>query len=161
LTFTVPAVFDAKADGGDETEHTNQLPLITDGDPTTCWTTEAYTGDYVPAHKPGVGVVVDLGGASTLVTLTLTMGITPVGLSVMVPQGDAGKVDAAPMDSVKQWRSVLDVTVDASPQTLTLPAGETSRFVLLYITKLPDLPGKAPLKQTSICQLAITGNTAG
>jgi eukaryotic-like serine/threonine-protein kinase len=42
---------------GDGSEHPDQVPLATDGDPSTYWTTETYRSFM----KPGVGIVLDAG----------------------------------------------------------------------------------------------------
>ena len=150
--------FDPQADGGDTHEHPEKLPFVIDGDPGTCWTTETYGTGYLPGTKPGVGLLLDFGAATSISTLTLTMYSTPVGMSVMVPKGDAAKTDTAPMTSVTDWSSVLDITVDATPQTLTLPDGTVSRFVLLYFTKLPPFPLQDGYTQAGVCEVTVTGN---
>ena len=149
--------FNPKEDGGDGNESPDQVALATDGDPTTCWTTRAYPDDYIPTKKPGVGLVLDFGSATTVSSLTLTMGAVPVNLSVMVPSGDAAQTDTAPMTSVTEWTSVLDTTVSTQPETLTLPDGTKTRFVLIYLTKLPEAEGGNSIQQTSICEVKATG----
>jgi len=148
---------DNTTDKGDGHENPDQVGLAIDGDPTTCWTTRAYPDDYIPKSKPGVGLILDFGSATTVSTLTVTMGAVPVNLSVMVPSGDAAQTDTAPMDTVKSWTSVLDTTVVDQPATLNLPDGTKSRFVLLYLTKLPEVPDVNAIQQTSICEVTATG----
>jgi len=154
---TAVSDFNPTADKGDGHESPDQVGLATDGDPTTCWTTRAYPDDYIPTSKPGVGLVLDFGSATTVSSLTLTMGNVPVNLSVMVPSGDAAQTDTAPMTSVTEWTSVLDTTVDAQPATLTLPDSTKTRFVLIYLTKLPEVQGGNAIQQTSICEVTATG----
>ncbi|MCL2490802.1 MAG: protein kinase family protein [Propionibacteriaceae bacterium] len=149
--------FNPTADKGDGHENPDQVALATDGDPASCWTTRAYPQDYIPTSKPGVGVVLDFGSATTVSSLTLTMGAVPVNLSIMVPSGDAAQTDTAPMTSVTDWTSVLDTTVSTQPETLTLPDGTTTRFVLIYLTKLPEAEGGNGIQQTSICEVTATG----
>jgi len=152
-TVSAVSAFNPKDDGGDGNESADQVPLATDGDPTTCWTTRAYPTDYIPTSKPGVGLVLDFGTAMTVSSLDLTMGVVPANLSVMVPTGDAAQTDTAPMTSVKDWTSVLDTTVSTQPATLTLPDGTVTRYVLLYLTKVPAAPGSTTIQQTGICEV--------
>ena len=151
-------VFDPVADGGDTRENDEQLPSITDGNPATCWTTETYGAGYLPGKKPGIGLMLDFGAATSIRTLTLTVASTPMDLSVMVPQGDAAQTDTAPMTSVTDWSRVMGATIDTVPQTLTLPDKTTSRFVLLYFTKLPPFPLQANYTQGGVCEVSVTGN---
>jgi len=157
VTVTAVAALNATADGGDGSESPDQVSLATDGDPSTCWTTRTYPADYIPSTKPGVGLVLDFGTATAVATLDVTVGTTPVDVSVMIPQGDAAHTDTAPMTSVKDWTSVLDTTISTQPATLTLPNDPRTRFVLLYLTKLPDVPDKGPFQQASICEVTATG----
>jgi len=157
MPLTAVSDFNPTADKGDGHEDPDHVGLATDGDPTTCWTTRAYPDDYIPTQKPGVGLVIDFGSTATVSSLTLTMGTVPVNLSVMVPAGDAAQTDTAPMDSVKSWTSALDTTVTTQPQTLTLPDNTKTRFVLLYLTQLPEVQGGNAIQQTSICEVTATG----
>ena len=150
--------FDPVADGGDTKEHPDQLPAVTDGIPATCWWTETYGTGYLPAKKPGVGLMLDFSEAKTISSLTLTFASTPVGLSVMLPQGDAAKIDTAPMTSVTDWTSVLDATITDIPQTLTLPEQTTSRFVMLYFTQLPPFAGQDGYSQAGVCDVTALGH---
>jgi len=156
MPLTALADFNPTADKGDGHENADQVPLATDGDPTTCWTTRAYPVGYIPGSKPGVGLVLDFGSAVTVSSLTLTMSTVPVDMSIMVPTGDAAQTDTAPMDSRSQWASVLDTTVTTQPQTLALPDATKTRFVLLYLTKLPQISG-SDTEKTGICEVTATG----
>jgi len=158
VRVTALTEFDPVTDGGDTKEHPDQVPLAIDGDPTTCWYTETYGADYLPGKKPGVGLVLDFGVATKIATVTLTVDTTPVTMSVMVPKGDAAQIDTAPMASVTDWTNVMDATIDAIPQTLTLPSTVTSRYVLLYFTKLPPFAMAEGYTQAGVCEITATGN---
>jgi len=51
--------YDPKGDGGGENEA--QIPLLTDNNPATSWTTVCYQSKYF-GSKGGVGIVVQLSG---------------------------------------------------------------------------------------------------
>lgn len=155
LPISAITEMDATADGGDGQENSSQVPLATDGQTDTCWTTEQYPANYIPNNKPGVGLVLDLGESRHLATLSVTFGTVPAGVSVMVP--DDQSLDAPPLDSVTNWTMLTTATVDSSPQTITLPDGTTTRFVMLYFTSLPTATDRADRVQGVVCEVTATG----
>ena len=155
LPITAVTEMDAKTDGGDGKEHPDQVPLATDGQTDTCWTTEQYPASYIPDKKPGVGLVFDLGESHHLSTLSLTLGTVPVGMSVMAPSDQ--RLDAPPLGSVDDWQILKTVTVDASPQTIILPADTATRFVMLYFTSLPTATDRSDRVQGVVCEVTATG----
>jgi len=149
-------VADNNTDKGDGHESAAEVGLAIDGDPSTCWVTRAYPDDYIPTKKPGVGLILDFGAPVTVSSLDVTIDALPVNLSVMVPAIDP-QTDTAPMDTVKSWTSVLDTTVSDQPATLNLPDNTKTRFVLIYLTKLPEVQGGNAIQQTGICEVTANG----
>lgn len=144
ITIVSARVFDPSNDGGDQQENDAMVPLAYDGNPTTGWTTENYhTADYIPSHKPGVGLVFDLGETRTITSLTVTVDALPTILGVYVPAADAATVTTPPMDSVASWQELTTVSPASKTTTLTLTATD-SRFVLLYISQLPPAATGSP-----------------
>lgn len=156
-TIVVSAVseLDAPADGGDGQEHHDQVGLAADGDPATCWTSEQYAAGYIPQVKPGVGLVLDLGAASHLATITATISVAPLGVSVMVPSDQSLK--SPPLDTVRSWTSLVDVTLTGTTQTVVLPEGTNTRFVMFFFTDLAPVAGKSNRVQASLCEVTATG----
>ncbi|WP_369130494.1 hypothetical protein, partial [Modestobacter roseus] len=77
-------VFDPFGDG--EPENDDDVPLTTDGDPATAWSTLTYRGSADFGNlKPGVGVVYDLGSEQSVAGVQLRTG-TP-GATVEVRTG--------------------------------------------------------------------------
>lgn len=146
---------DAVADGGDSKDHPDQVPLATDGDSTTCWTSEVYATGYIPTNKPGIGLVFDLASSKSLASMTITFGAVPISYSIMVPNDQT--VDAPPLDTVQSWSSLADVTSREMTVTLNLPANTTTRFVMLYFTNLPAAVDKDNRVQASVCEVTATG----
>jgi len=157
LTITAITELDARADGGDGQDNPDQVPLATDGLVSTCWTSERYVIDYIPTKKPGIGLVFSLDGAPQITTMTLTLVAVPAGLSIMIP-ADA-TLQSPPLDTVKDWTSVLDTTVDTSPQEITLPDGTSAHFIMLYFTNLPRSPDRPDRVQASVCEVSAIGLT--
>ena len=101
----------------------------TDGDQATFWSTESYSSPAFGNLKPGVGLVLDAGGAVKLGSITVTTD-TP-GYTALIMAGDS---EAGPFsdDSSSQ-------TVGAST-TFSLN-GASARYYVIWITRLP--PGDA------------------
>jgi hypothetical protein len=113
---------------GDRTEHPEEVPAATDGDPSTYWTTEGYQS----FSKPGVGIVLDAGRSVELSQLTTTSD-TP-GFTAKIQASnrpDGGFVDVS-----------NDDTVEAST-TFDL-AGGKYRYYLIWIT---DPNGRAHINE--------------
>ncbi len=126
LPVTSGAVFDPFGDG--ESENGDEVPLAFDGDPTTAWTTLTYRGSPAFGNlKPGVGVLLDLGSAQPVGTVTVTT--TTPGIAVEVRTGDTaeGDLDSFPV--------AASGTVDGTAG-LALAEPVTTQFVLVWVTSL-------------------------
>jgi eukaryotic-like serine/threonine-protein kinase len=79
---------------GDSTEHPEDVPAATDGDPATSWTTETYQS----FTKPGVGIVLDAGSQVELSELTVatdTPGFTAEIRASNEPDGGFQRVSGS------------------------------------------------------------------
>ena len=130
--------FDPVADGGEQGENPKQVPLATDGDPNTAWHTQDYFGSPKMANlKPGTGLLLDLGQATDVRSVALTLVGEPTAVQLMAPT-DLNATDP-PMDTVKHWQ-VLASNEAAGPQTtLSLPQPVHTRYVMVYLTSLPKV----------------------
>jgi eukaryotic-like serine/threonine-protein kinase len=119
-------VFDPGGDG--QPENDKAVPLALDGDPATAWSTLTYQGSPAFGNlKDGVGLLLDLGSAQAVGSVTLTTD-TP-GATVEIRTGDAaGKrlddFDAGPADTLQ---GNTDLAFDKPV---------TARYVLVWITGL-------------------------
>lgn len=128
--------FDPEANGGNDEENPDLVPLAFDGDPATGWPTLRYHNDpNFGRLKPGVGLILDLGDVHTISSVDLLFETAGSNVEIRVPADEA--VASAPMTSEAEWRIVG--TQDAVPTeaTLAVEAGTTSRYVMVYITSLP------------------------
>jgi hypothetical protein len=119
-------VFDPEGDG--EPENVNDVPLAFDGDTATSWSTLTYRGSPAFGNlKPGVGLLLDLGGPQALSGVTLSS--TTPGAVVEIRTGDepGGNLDDFPV--------VADGTLEDSTD-FAFDEPVTSRFVLVWITGL-------------------------
>lgn len=133
--------FDPEADGGNGEELPEQAALAIDGKPATVWTTMRYRGSpKLGLLKPGVGLVVDLGEPVDVTKVVLTLQGRPTNLQILVPtQNPEG--DQAPMNSVDQWRVVASANNAGTTATLSPQHVVRTRFVLVYLTSLPNVGG--------------------
>jgi len=130
--------FDPRADNGNGEEHPDQVNNAIDGDPSTGWSTMQYLNNpQLGGLKPGVGLVLDLGKPVKLGEVEVTFAAAGETVELRVPEKEA--TDRAPMDRQAQWKTVATVE-NTSEQAVLKPTEEvTSRYVLVYLTKLPEV----------------------
>jgi serine/threonine-protein kinase len=108
--------------GDNHTEHSEQVPLATDGNPATFWTTENYNS----FTKPGVGIVLDAGGPVVVTSIrvrTDTPGFTG--------EIRAGNNLTGPFTAVSGSGTVGGVT------TFEVHSSAPMEYYVIWITKLP------------------------
>jgi len=126
--------------GSDGSENPKQAPLAIDGDPDTAWTTSRYFGSAeLGGLKDGVGLVVDLGGPREISSLRILLGTGPTNLSVYVAKDDA----TDPPTRIRDLTETAVVEGAGSDATVSLPSDVISRYVVVWLTELPELePGQ-------------------
>ena len=146
--------FDPDADGGNGEENPNDIAKAWDKNPKTAWTTLTYLNQAkLGGLKPGVGLVVDLGQEVEVRSVKLTLQGSPTAVAIMVP---ATKVAGSkpPMDSVKQWRQVSSAGKAGTSVTLTPKAPTSTRYLLVYLTSLPNVGGNK--YRGAIAEISVT-----
>lgn len=130
--------FDPEADGGNEEENPNLVALAWDGKTNTAWKTLVYRGSpNLGRLKPGVGLVVDLGQTQKVGGVTVTLDGGPTDVSIWTPASASS--NQPPMNSIKSWTRAAGRN-GANGATVLKPAAATSsRYVLVYLTKLPQI----------------------
>ncbi len=138
-THAIVAVrdFDPKADGGDGVENSDLASRATDGSRSTAWTTERYgrSAEFNGA-KPGAGLIVDLGTPMKVGRVRINLGSGVTAGEILVPKDRTAS--SPPLKSVKKWARVAAIPMSSDEVTITLDTPETTRFVLVYLTSLPD-----------------------
>lgn len=130
---------------GDGAENPDRINLSFDGQPGTTWPTLQYQSTALFGNiKPGVGIVYDLGSEQTISTIDLVT--TMPGATVEVRTGGAasGTIDQFP---------VVAGPVELQTNTsIPIPDGTTTRYVLVWITKLVPQQGyfQAALSEVTI-----------
>jgi putative peptidoglycan lipid II flippase len=131
-------VFDPEGDGH---ENEDLAPLAVDGNERTFWRTEHYKRFF----KKGVGLVLDAGrslGLSRVVVKTDTRGSSA--------QIRLGNSPAGPFHAVSAARPLTGTT------TYTLNKGAAGRFVVIWITALPQDLREAHITEVQATRL-VTG----
>jgi hypothetical protein len=129
----IAGVRDFDPQGGNG-ENPGQTTLATDGDPGTAWTTLRYTQQLGPGGlKTGVGLVLDLGATHDVGEVDLTLVGSPTSVSIYV--SDAPPVKVAGLDAA------VSQDVTGTQGTLTLDRAASGRYVVVWLTKLPKVPG--------------------
>jgi hypothetical protein len=115
--------------GGDGAE-LDGAALAADGNSATAWKTDVYTrpnfGDI--AGKVGMGVRVDLGEAKSVRKVTVRLG--SAGATLELRRGSGG-------DDPEAYRTVATREDADQSVTFTVPAGDSDRYGLVWITSLP------------------------
>jgi len=126
VPITAADVYDPQGDG--EPENSGDVQLAYDGDPSTSWSTLEYRGSPAFGNlKDGVGLLLDLGQAQDLASVTLTS--TAPGATVEIRTGDSADGD---LDS---FAVAADGTIEDDTE-LAFEKPVSARYVLVWITGL-------------------------
>ena len=131
LTGVKARDFDPQSGNG---ENPQEAPLAVDGDPATGWTTLRYVQQFGPTGlKSGVGLVLDLGASHDVSEVDLTTVGSPTSVSVYVTP-----TNPANLDGLKVSGSTV---VAGTRGSVSLDQPATGRYVVVWLTKLPAVPG--------------------
>lgn len=114
---------------GDGQEHPGDIGKAMDNDPSTIWSTLTYRRNAAFGNlKPGVGLIFDLGRPTTVGSVKIQTTLPGTDVQVRIGTDTAGALESYPL--VGQASGVDAIT------TITLRPGITSRYYLVWITKL-------------------------
>ncbi|MSO41330.1 MAG: serine/threonine protein kinase [Solirubrobacterales bacterium] len=115
---------------GDGEEHSDELSLPIDGNPTgTAWSTETYTDESM-SGKRGVGIYVNAGTPVTAEAVQVRSAVGGWDAEVRSAPGD----DSAPQ-ALDGWTVVGAATDVGTRETIPIDDPQPSRFYLVWITK--------------------------
>ena len=132
------ASFDPPPQGSGD-ENPAEAHLAIDGDPSTVWRTLTYFGGPTfGGTKRGVGLVLDLGTATDVRMVKVTLVGSPTSLQLRAAPAGA---TTAPTGSATAY-SLVSTLKGAGPQaTFTLRQPVTTRFLLVWLTSVPKVSG--------------------
>jgi hypothetical protein len=123
---------------GDGEENPDETSLATDGKDDTGWRTLTYRGNpQLGGLKSGVGLVLDLGSEQEVgsVELHLVGSPTDVELFATAPGDDDPPAELA------DARRVSAATADGTTVILRVDPSQRTRFLVVWLTKLPPVTG--------------------
>jgi serine/threonine protein kinase len=127
--------FDPEGDGA---ENPDQVALAIDGKPDTGWRTLTYRGNpQLGGLKSGVGLVLDLGSEQQVGSVEVSLVGSPTDVELFAtPPG----VNDPPAD-LADARRIAGTTVDSTTGILRADPEQRTRFLVVWLTKLPAATG--------------------
>lgn len=129
-TVTATA-FDPTGDGG---EHSDEAARAVDKDPATAWTTEGYHQQFGSGFKPGVGLVLDLGSSRSVASVEVEVEGGPTTIQLLA----AGETPPKTVEGLAKAASGNG----SGTITLTPKKAVDSRYVVLWLTSVPQVDGE-------------------
>ncbi|WP_026120711.1 protein kinase family protein [Nocardiopsis potens] len=120
-------VYDESGDG----DHADKAGLTIDGDASTAWKTSTYQGPDFGRLKPGIGIVLDMGGSVEVHRADLNLGGGGHDVEILVG-------DSAERDSMTVAGKASGATGETS---IELDDPAEGRYVLVWFTDIPQVDG--------------------
>ncbi len=137
IPVTGAVSFDPPPDGSGD-ENPAEVPFAIDGDPTTTWSTLVYYSAPTFGSKTGVGLVLDLGAPKDVGQVKVTLVGAPTTLQLRAAPASAS---SAPTGSVNQYTLLKTATATGTTATFALDQPAKTRFLLVWLTSVPKVPG--------------------
>ena len=135
--LAISEVSDFDPEGDPPEENPDLTRLAVDGKPGTAWETLTYRGNpKLGGLKSGVGLRLDLGKATRVGQVRLTLLGSPTSVQILAAPG----ADTAPT-STDGLRTVASDDGAGTEATLTLKKPVTTRWLVVWLTSLPAVPG--------------------
>jgi hypothetical protein len=153
ITLTAGQIRIVDPPRGDRTEGDN-VDRMVDGDQNTGWHTSKYNSAPFGHLKPGMGVLIDLGKPTNVANLKADFADPGATVAVEIGDTDPGDTSAGDGKIVRTYKMIGEPRQAHS--TEVFPIGQTTRYVLLWITSLPPAGSQFPDRyQVTIDEIAI------
>jgi serine/threonine protein kinase len=127
--------FDALNPTGDPgDENSNLAENVLNGNPAG-WSTQYYDSAHFGDLKPGTGLILNMGRAVTVSSVTVTFG-NGAGADVQIKEGDSDVRSSANLYSMTTVAKANDV---AGIWTFTVQRKVTDQYIVIWFTKLPPM----------------------
>ncbi len=134
----ISGVRDFDPQGDPSTENPETTGNAIDGDPATSWTTLTYRGNpALGGLKDGVGLLVDLGRDVEVGSVRVQLKGAPTTFEVYTAAKDISQFPT----SLDALTKVGGATATGERATVTLDPTPTTRYVLVWLTRLPAADG--------------------
>ena len=135
-------------------ENSQAAAAAIDGNPATKWTSQYYLSPVFGGLKPGSGLILDMGKSVRLDSLQIQFGqIT--GADVRIEIGNASTRDPATVSSLTTVARASDV---GGPHRFIVHSRAAGRYVLIWFTKLPAMPGGSGKYMAEIYNIVLRGS---
>lgn len=129
-------------------------PKTVDGDENTGWLTSWYKSAAFGNLKPGMGLLIDLGKPVEVANVKVDFDSPGATVSARVGDTDPGNTSSGDDQINKTYRTVAG-PIKAGPSQV-LPLGVTTRYLLVWITKLPPIGGGK--YQVAVDEITVSGS---
>jgi putative peptidoglycan lipid II flippase len=130
VTYRIVAGRDFDPLGNGE-ENPGRVPFAFDGDMNTAWRTVTYYNKSL--DKPGVGLLVDLGAPRSIGKVTLNLVGNGTDLQVLTSNEEG--------ENPQDYDLMAQATEAGEKVTLKSPRPASARYVLVWLTGLPQVDG--------------------
>jgi serine/threonine protein kinase len=139
----VRSVADFDPLGDDGSEYPENAPLVMDGDRETSWATSYYESPVFGNLKDGVGLVIDLGTAQRVTDVNIRFDTGPTTYEIYTTASEGSVPPAAAPTDTGDWdpQGEPQQATENQYNQYSLAAPVTTRYVLLWLTRLPPEPG--------------------
>jgi hypothetical protein len=134
-------------------ENTQYAQLAIDGKPATKWTSQYYLSPVFGGLKPGSGLILDMGKAVRLDWLQIEFGQSQ-GADVRIEIGNANIRDQATVGSMT---TVARADHVGGRYKFDVHSNASGRYVLIWFTRLPAMPGSATKYMAEIYNIVLHG----
>jgi eukaryotic-like serine/threonine-protein kinase len=145
---------------GDRTELKN-AGLAVDGDKSTVWHTDHYRGSANFGNKKqGMGILIDLGSAKSVTGVQVQFATAGATVELRTGSTDPGPSSGAAGDRqiVQSFQTVGPPHEDAGTNVVLNASGQPVRYLLVWITKLPESTDVAGQYQVQIQDIQVLAN---
>jgi hypothetical protein len=133
-------------------ENTNEARYAIDSNPGSAWHTQWYATARFGHTKAGTGLMLDMGRAVRLSSVTVTFGAVP-GANVRVELGNSVTRSPATLASFK---TVATADNAVGRHTFAVSSKAAGRYVLIWFTKLP--PNSAGKFEAAVFNVIVRGS---
>jgi hypothetical protein len=140
------------ADTGDENSQAASLAI--DGNAATDWTSQYYFSPVFGGLKPGSGLMLDMGKPVRLSSVEIQFG-PEAGADVRIEIGNTNARDPATVSALTTVAHANDV---GGTHTFTAHGTAVGRYVLVWFTKLPPMPGGSGKYMAEIFNIVLRGS---
>jgi hypothetical protein len=135
-------------------ENSQDAGLAIDGNPATKWTSQYYFSPVFGGLKPGSGLMLDMGKPVQLESLQIQFG--PIkGANVRIEIGNSNARDPATVASLTTVARASNV---GGMHRFLTHGTATGRYVLIWFTKLPAMPGSSGKYMAEIYNIVLRGS---